>query len=212
MGKTSAFVLCMCAVAAILACATVSSADPVLWTANGHYYAAIYVGSIDWLHADSAATGSSYLGMTGYLATITSADEQNFIWSFMQPEEVKPPVDPGFLSPLPSPLVGNYWLGGYQAPGSAEPGGGWAWVTGEPWTYANWCEEEPNNAGNCEDRLEFYSYSNGVWNDNRIDCPREGYIVEYSPSSPPVPEASAVALALSGGLFGACLTRIRRRI
>jgi hypothetical protein len=37
-------------------------------------------------------------------------------------------------------------IGGYQVPGATEPGGGWAWVTGEPMVYLVWRSPEPENA------------------------------------------------------------------
>lgn len=33
------------------------------------------------------------------------------------------------------------FIGGYQAEGSAEPAGGWHWLSGEPWEYTNWAED-----------------------------------------------------------------------
>ena len=44
----------------------------------------------------------------------------------------------------------RYWLGGFQDtndPGYYEPDGAWKWVTGEPWSYANWKLGEPNDTG-----------------------------------------------------------------
>lgn len=54
------------------------------------------------------------------------------------------------------------------APGATEafldPTNGWAWVTGEPFTYQNWNGGEPNNAGAGEDGVHFTGA--GLWNDN----------------------------------------------
>ena len=74
--------------------------------------------------------------------------------------------------------VGSPWIGGFQPPGSPEPAGGWQWVTGEPFVYANWAAGEPNDTGGTEDGIEFFS-GPGTWNDiARTDLKPE-YIVEY---------------------------------
>jgi hypothetical protein len=73
----------------------------------------------------------------GYLATITSLDENNDV------DEI---------------ASSNEWLGATDR----ELEGTWKWLTGENWTYSNWNPNEPNNSGN-EDGLHFYS--NGKWND-----------------------------------------------
>ena len=82
----------------------------------------------------------------------------------------------------------NYhWLGGFQPDGSAEPDGGWQWITGEPWDYTNWDSPEPNEYGNTgEDKLQIYA--NGYWNDiSHTALNTGGYIVEYEPPEPPAP-------------------------
>ena len=81
----------------------------------------------------------------------------------------------------------GYWLGGFQPSGSSEPSGGWTWVTGEAFNYANWANGEPNNTGGGENSLEMYAYANllvlGRWNDAASNDPSsayiEGYVVEY---------------------------------
>ena len=117
--------------------------------------------SITWEDANNAAQSSSYSDMKGHLATITSQNENEFIVNNfnMQP---------------------NYnWLGGFQPDGSAEPDGGWQWVTGEPWDYTNWNSGEPNDIGDIgEDKLHIYA--NGFWNDaSDASTILNGYIVEY---------------------------------
>ncbi len=68
------------------------------------------------------------------------------------------------------------WLGGFQQPGSPEPGGGWYWITGEPWEYTNWLSGEPN--GSLENALQFHSSTTG-WNDLPEHVP-EQCICEWS--------------------------------
>jgi exo-beta-1,3-glucanase (GH17 family) len=149
--------------------------EPVYNSANGHYYGAI-PGNINWFSANAEAQSMSFKGVNGHLVTISSQDENDFI-----------------LNNLGGPVALNgYWLGGIQPPGSAEPGGGWKWVTDEPWYYTNWYYVEPNNAyggdqgvhpvGWPEDALVFW-WSVGQWNDFPSDIPCSGFIVEYDVES-----------------------------
>src|SRR5204862_420252 len=74
------------------------------------------------------------------------------------------------------------WLGGIQPAGSGEPGGSWAWITGEPFIYRNWTPGQPNNNNN-EDRIHFGGQADrsSTWNDlgqNNIGFSR-GFAVEY---------------------------------
>jgi hypothetical protein len=70
------------------------------------------------------------------------------------------------------------WIGAYQnttAPDYSEPGGGWRWVTGEPWSYTNWRTNEPSDSG-AEHYVSAESY---VWNDIREDYDWNSFWVEY---------------------------------
>jgi hypothetical protein len=69
----------LAAAAALLAPLPLHAA-PVLNPANGHYYEVVWPGRVlTWEEAHDEAAASTYLGMQGYLATITSAEEQAFI-------------------------------------------------------------------------------------------------------------------------------------
>src|SRR5437016_580806 len=93
-----------------------SVAWPVAAGGNGHIYEAVAVsGSIGWPQASAAAVAAG-----GYLATVTSPSENAFVFSLIN--------HPAFW--VPNSNHGP-WLGGQQKPGSAEPAGGWTWVTGE---------------------------------------------------------------------------------
>ena len=56
----------------------VTPAGTNYFSGNGHYYELV-TGTINWEDAKTAAEASTYLGLTGYLVTITSAAENNFI-------------------------------------------------------------------------------------------------------------------------------------
>ncbi|OGL55605.1 MAG: hypothetical protein A3C43_06995 [Candidatus Schekmanbacteria bacterium RIFCSPHIGHO2_02_FULL_38_11] len=145
-------------------------ATPVRWDVNGHYYDVIDV-SINWDDANTAAESSTFLGMKGHLATITSADENQFIINMLGATDT----------------FHRSWIGGFQASGSSEPNGGWSWVTGEPFIYSNWDTNEPNNyGGGNENALEFVWGT--TWNDNNKNWNEQenfiySYVVEYEGST-----------------------------
>ncbi len=150
-----------------------SAQGPVLDPTSGHWYKAVAVpAGIEWFEADAAARGSTFMEMPGHLVTITSAAENDFIATNF----------PGAISPV------GYWLGAFQPAGSAEPGGGWRWVTGEPFVFQNWGLGEPNNSEGHEDGLQFSKSDAGRWNDAPRSAgvpghfPITGYVVEYEPA------------------------------
>ena len=111
---------------------------------NGHsYYRS--TGSAFWTDARTACTN-----MGGYLVTVTSAAENNFIF--------------------------NLWPSGWIGLTDEVTEGTWRWVTGETYSYSSWNPGEPNNAGN-EDYIQFVG--GGKWNDlpNSVSLP---YVIEFN--------------------------------
>jgi hypothetical protein len=111
---------------------------------NGHsYYRS--TGSAFWTDARNACTN-----MGGYLVTVTSAAENNFIFGL--------------------------WPSGWIGLTDEVNEGVWRWVTGETYSYSSWNPGEPNNAGN-EDYVQFVG--GGKWNDlpNNIALP---YVIEFN--------------------------------
>jgi gliding motility-associated-like protein len=125
------------------------------FSGNGHYYEYISSTGITWGNAKTAAEGLRYFGLQGYLVTLTSLDESNFVIS---------------------KLLGQGWLG--ASDNATE--GTWKWVSGPEngttLSYTNWNTGEPNDAGG-EDCAQFLA--TGKWNDLNSTTTLTGYVVEY---------------------------------
>jgi len=193
------------AVAGLLAAAAgIASAAPVQWTSasggNDHWYERVTpatVAGYTWDEAYADAPTRSWMGMTGYMATVTSQAEQNFLIATFG--------------------VGAAWLGGNDR--ATE--GTWQWVNGpeagqtfynagagsQP-GYSNWNAGEPNNCCNGEDDL-LYGYfgdAAAMWNDYGVPSfpnERYSYFVEYSDQPSSVPEPATLALVGAGLLLAA---------
>ena len=198
------------ALAALSLPALQSSAAPVVWSFNGHSYEFVRLSNgTSWEDAqDQAESMSLDNGDVGYLATITSADEQAFIQSAV----------------LPTFGVNKnqVWIGGRQDPegSTPAPAANWSWIVNtevapESWSYANWlAENEPSNDGDIDERfltmwVHYYQSGQdmrGKWNDEDLVSPSTavviGMIVEYS-----VPEPATAALVA----FGVALLALRSR-
>ena len=141
---------------------------------NGHYYQVVLEPNLLWAEARDRAAQSTFNGVHGHLATITSAEEDAFIESLRQ--EAAPS---GY---------GSLWVGGWQSQVSPAPTEGWHWINGEgpiPMRasesgYANWQAGEPNDYnGQREDYLSIGHFNNIGWNDEPNTRHIHGYVVEY---------------------------------
>ncbi len=177
---------------------SISLLDADFLPETGHFYQYVPQANITWYEAREAAAGISYFGLEGYLATITSPVENDFIWS---------------------KIDGIGWIGATDE----EVEGTWKWVTGPEgldggtvfWQgdasgqpvdslFANWSRGEPNdNFG------EDYAHINldpnkadKTWN----DLPNaggggvytsQGYIVEFG-GMPGEPKLKLSASAVIG--------------
>jgi phage gp36-like protein len=179
---------------------------PRLWSGtaggNGHYYRlAYYSYAITWDQAQAEA-----LAMGGYLATLTSAEENAFVFNAVA-------QNPHAWNNLEGPF-----FGGFQAPGSAEPNGGWQWVNDEGlFNFTAWANGEPNNFGN-EDVVQFRNHA-ATWNDRSrtAESGVRSFIIEFNDDpefnnvETPVASPSVgtydgdVAVTLESSTFGAVI-------
>ncbi|NQT51597.1 PEP-CTERM sorting domain-containing protein [bacterium] len=141
--------------------------DPI----SGQYYERISTG-LNFDQARIVATTREHAGVEGHLATIASADENEF----------------GRITGG----TGSKWIGLHDSDqtstidGTAMGGteGTFQWITGETVTYTNWSGGEPNNSGGSEDATVMTN--TGVWNDASAGDSlndgggEQGFLIEYT--------------------------------
>ena len=162
--------------------------------ATQHFYRFVPNESITWTNARIIAESESmeYYGLQGYLATIRSKEEQDFIYTKTE---------------------GTGWIGGSDAAQE----GTWKWVVGPDagvvfWSgnagggpvngeYSHWGSGEPNNSGDEDYAHILYSVGvRGYWNDLKnpgsgiAGYIPQGFLIEYGgmPGDPDV-DLSAVS-------------------
>ncbi len=144
----------------------------------GFYEVVTYASGDDksWELAKSTAESMFLFGKAGYLATITSADEDARIDELVELANGS-----------------EAWAGAVQDleecpdPSLSTPLRGWKWLNGEgclsdEGAYTNWLPGEPNDAGNGESSLAVNLDSNGEdvgWNDEGNLANIGSFVVEY---------------------------------
>ena len=137
-----------------------------------HYFESFTAPSgIAWQEASDIAAE-----MGGYLATITSAEENDFVFSLIENDSYWYERRNGELD--------GPWTGGFQIKGSPNPLDDWHWISGESVEYSNWTENQPNNVNARQNRIHFGAGTEqkvSTWSDIDADSRFiQGYVVEYS--------------------------------
>jgi hypothetical protein len=135
---------------------------------NGHFYRPIATGNT-YTGARAAALNTTFKGQTGYLVTITSSDEDAFIYNNVPQSQI-------WFALTDEGVEGQWRIDAGPEKGTlikTSNGQTAGNITGQ---YNNWAGGEPNNSGN-----EDYAVTkwNGTqWNDlpNNFNCP---YVIEY---------------------------------
>lgn len=178
---------------------TASTAGAAYYAGTGRFYEYVASGDIDWDDARDDAADRTLNGESGYLATITSEGEMDFIV-----EKI------GGSSPA--------WISGDDADTEGE----WRYSSGPEdgdqfWqgtssgstvnsAFEDWCAGEPNNSGG-EDYLQITfdtiggEVSDGCWNDlpnsgaSNAQYNPVGYVTEYAAASALVATTTIIDVA-----------------
>ena len=137
----------------------------VIYNPKNHHYYQSFHGDCTWEDAYKKASSHTFNGVKGYLASVTSQDEYDFL--------------------VNSLFVYDYWIGGYRDTTQlkAPPDFGWRWATGEPWGFTNWNDNEPDNAKAVGHVLSFWTGSM-KWSKREVTDKSHGYVVEYPTTKP----------------------------
>jgi gliding motility-associated-like protein len=147
---------------------------------NGHIYKFV-AGRIPLADARAAALADSYEGEPGYLVTITSQDEQDFINGKTNAQNI-------WTGLTDNGSEGTwYWMDGPEA-GTIIGSGtkdSFETVAGQ---YSNWCRNEPNECCSGEDYMVTNWNGGSCWNDYGLPsfpnpASVRGYIIEYGTST-----------------------------
>jgi hypothetical protein len=135
---------------------------------NGHFYRPISVGAT-YTNARSAALGTSFKGQQGYLVTITSADEDAFIYNNVPQNQI-------WFALTDEAVEGQWRIDAGPEAGTLIKTANGQFTGNIAGQYNNWAGGEPNNSGN-ED-YAVTKWNGSQWNDlpNSFSCP---YVIEY---------------------------------
>ncbi|MCB1289501.1 MAG: hypothetical protein KDB47_17800, partial [Mycobacterium sp.] len=146
---------------------------------NNSYYQYVASRNITWTNALAQAATKTLNGATGYLVTITTDSENQFIMFYVNASDIwigaSDAGNEGVWTWRNGPEAGTqFWQGGTPAQGG---------YATEPYYYAAWAPNQPDNAG----RAEHYGSTNfrgtlGAWNDLPLNGANliSGYLVEYT--------------------------------
>lgn len=181
-----AMLLCSIPVSALAGTARSATADDTIpadaVSFREHSYKVYFDDMIGWHDAKAFCES-----LGGHLATVTSAEEDNFLYALVQGSAC------------------SYWLGGTDEENEGE----WKWVSGEAWEYEN------ASFDNCEGVQHYLTMNHhgSVWDDqseketsNNGDlCDTGGFICEwdYSASGISAADSDGDGLADEWEIFGA---------
>ena len=143
---------------------------------NGHFYKPVTTG-VTYTAARAAALTTTFKGQTGYLVTITSADENSFIF-------VNVPQANIWFAATDEVTDGTWVIDAGPEKGSVMKTSNGQTAGNRPGVYNNWAGGEPNGYNHSEDYAVTNWNGQSTWNDlsNNWSNP---YIIEYGTWSNP---------------------------
>jgi hypothetical protein len=135
---------------------------------NGHFYRPISTGAF-YNAAKSAAAATTFKGQPGYLVTITSADEDAFIYNNVPQSQI--------WFALSDVAQEGYWrIDAGPENGTLIKTANGQYTGNIANQYNNWAPGEPNNSGG--EHYAVTKWNGSQWNDlpNNFSCP---YVIEY---------------------------------
>jgi len=170
---------------------SLTTEDEVYFPGNGHLYSIINVpGGITHDDAVIAAEGLTRYGVPGYLATVTSQEENDYLVGRLSGD--------GWFGASDKTTEGDWqWSTGPEAGTSFWSGLG-ANVDGQPvdGLFSNWASGEPNDSGGDEDCAQFYSSGSG-WNDLPCSYPYLSYYVVEFGTSGNLPQVEQISIPVT---------------
>ena len=141
---------------------------------NGHFYRPISTGAT-YTNARAAALNTTFRGQQGYLVTITSADEDLFIFNNVPQSQI-------WFALTDEGVEGQWRIDAGPEAGTLIKTSNGQTAGNIAGQYNNWAGGEPNNSGN-ED-YAVTKWNGSQWNDlpNSFSCP---YVIEYGTWSDP---------------------------
>jgi hypothetical protein len=135
---------------------------------NGHFYRPISTGT-SYTGARAAALNTTFKGQTGYLVTITSADEDAFVFNNVPQTNI-------WFALTDEETEGQWKIDAGPEKGTLIKTSNGQFAGNIVGQYNNWAGGEPNNSGN-ED-YAVTKWNGSQWNDlpNGFSCP---YVIEY---------------------------------
>jgi hypothetical protein len=148
--------------------ATVNPAGYFYLPTNGHFYRPISSGAT-YTNSRAAALNTTFKGQQGYLVTITSADEDAFIFNNVPQSQI-------WFALTDEVVEGRWVIDAGPERGTVIKTSNGQFAGNIAGQYNNWAPGEPNNSGN-ED-YAVTKWNGSQWNDlpNNFSCP---YVIEY---------------------------------
>jgi len=143
---------------------------------NGHFYKPVTTG-VTYTAARAASLLTSFKGQTGYLVTITSADENSFIFSNVPQPNI-------WFAATDEVIDGTWVIDAGPEKGTVMKTSNGQLAGNKPGVYNNWAGGEPNGSNHSEDYAVTNWGGQSTWNDlsNNWSNP---YIIEYGTWSNP---------------------------